>query len=181
MTDVISITSTPTFRDLLGRFAAADTELLAEKRERMRVLGRRMLEIARDEAPSKSGKFRNSLIYRTFEQDNQVGFNLYSAQPLGTYIVMGTKAHKIAPKNANALYFYWPKVGAYVVVPKSGGFKTHMAGGKLWVGKGYVNHPGTQPNPYNKRAYERWEPEALPELRRISTKYIQVIQEASAK
>jgi hypothetical protein len=64
----------------------------------------------------------------------------------------------------------------FAVVPKSGGFKTHVSGGKLWIGKGYVSHPGTQPNEYNFRAYDRWKPEARPRLRQLALRYIAALQ-----
>ncbi len=176
MVDVLQIISKPTFRDLRGRFARADEALLTEKRERIRALGRRYVEIARQEAPERTGKFRKSLIYRTFQSGDEVGFTAYSQQPLGTFIVLGTKPHIIQARQKSALYFFWPKVGMDTIVPKGGGFKTHVAGGRLWIGKGYVNHPGTQPNPYHERAYATWLPEAEIELRRISLKYVEVIQ-----
>jgi hypothetical protein len=78
-------------------------------------------------------------------------------QPLGTFIVRGTKPHIIRAKHAKALYFFWGKVGAFTIVPKSGGFKTHWgADGKLRIGKGHVNHPGTKPNDFIERGHDKW-------------------------
>jgi hypothetical protein len=94
-------------------------------------------------------------------------------EPLATFIIEGTKAHQIAAKQANALFFYWPKIGRNVMVPKGGGFKTHLRGNTLWVGKGHVDHPGTKANPFPTRAMARWMPEARRELARISLRWAQ--------
>ncbi len=168
----LSIEVRPTFRDLQGKFARADKALLDAKREGMRSLGRQWVAIARDEAPKgKTGKFAKSIAFRTFESGSTVGFNTYSAMPLGRFIREGTKAHKIAAKSKKALYFFFGKAGMYAVVPKGGGFKTHVRGGKLWIGKGYVQHPGTRANPYHTRATARWMTLADMELRRMSLRY----------
>ena len=175
--ELIKVTVKPTFRDVRGRFAKADDRMREQKRLSMRYLGMRWVNIAREEAPKgKTGNFARSIIYRTSEQGNNVILQTYAAQPLSTFIVRGTKSHQIPPRLAGALYFFWPKVGMFVVVPKNPKFRTHVSDDKLWVGKGYVDHPGTKPNPYVQRAYARWKPEAQPELRRIALKYISVIQ-----
>lgn len=170
MASTSSLTFNPPLRDIRGRFARADKVLLEEKRKSARILGRRWVEIAREEAPSKTGKFRESIRFRTFTTQKEVGFTTSSKQPLGTFITQGTKPHRIAPRIANALYFFWPKVGAFTVVPKGGGGPTGMVGGKFWIGKGYVNHPGTKPNNYIERAYTRWERDLNKEIKRVSRK-----------
>ncbi len=175
MASTSSVTFNPPLRDVRGRFARADKILLEEKRKSARLLGRRWVEIARDEAPSKTGKFRESIRFRTFVKPKEVGFTTSSAQPLGTFITLGTKPHRIAARKAKALVFFWGKVGKYTIVPKGGGFKTHVSGGKLWIGKGYVNHPGTKPNNYIERTYIRWERELNKEIARMSRSFIKTI------
>lgn len=155
MSDVIRVTAKPPFRDLKGRFTKAEEGLLEDRREMVRALGRRYVEIAREEAPERTGKFKKSLIFRTFIKGQAVGFSAYSAQPLGTYIVEGTQAHIIRAKKARALRF--------------------QVGGE-WVFRRAVHHPGTQANPYHERAQERWEPEAAIQLARISRNYVVALQ-----
>jgi len=167
--------SRPTFRDLAGRFTKAHEQLLADFRDEMRGLGQKFVTFARNEAPKKTGKFARGIRYETFASKGGVGFRLKTPQPLGTFIVKGTKAHIIRAKEASALYFHWDKVGMYTVVPKRGGFRTHASGGKLWVGKGYVNHPGTKPNDFLDRAYRQWQPESRLALNRISTRFTTTI------
>lgn len=167
-----SITFKPTFRDLAGHFAKADKRLLEEKRKSVRYLGKRWVEIAREEAPVRSGEFRDSITFKTFIKNDEISLRTYQAEPLGKWIILGTKRHPIYPKNKSALYFWFGKVGMFAVVPKGGGFRTHVAGGKLWIGKGHVDHPGTKPNPYNARAYARWMPEVEKEINRISTRFV---------
>ena len=158
---VITVTSTPPFRDVLGRFAKAEKQFLESKREGMRNLGRRWVAIARDEAPyGKTGKFRKSIAYRTSQSGSTVGFSTYSAQPLGKWITQGTKAHFIRARRVRFLRFDWPKG------PNGPGIYFFRK----------VNHPGTKPNPYHERATARWMPEADMELRRISRKYVMTVQ-----
>lgn len=158
---LITVTSKPPFRDVAGRFARADKEFLADKRESMRSLGRRWVAIAREEAPmGKTGNFRKSLAFKTSQSGSTVSFSAYSAQPLGKWIVLGTKAHIIRARNARNLRFFW-KDG-----PKGPG--TYFFP--------FVNHPGTKPNPYNQRATDRWMPDADMELRRISRKFVMTMQ-----
>lgn len=171
----------PSFRDTKGRWTEAHEELLEEYRNGMRVLGRQLKSLMQSEAPTgKTGKFKRGIRFRTFSQAGsgrgsgaKLGFKITMPQPLGTWIIKGTKPHIIRAKVAKALYFYWGKVGAYTVVPKAGGFKTHFAGGKLWIGKGYVNHPGTKANPFDQRAYDRWWPGAKAFFARISRSFVQ--------
>lgn len=173
MPNTFDITFKPPLRDVSGRFAKASKALTEKKRDEVRLLGKRWVQIAREEAPQgKTGRFRRSLNYRSFEEGGDVGFRAISAQPLGTFIIMGTKPHEIKARRAGALFFFWQKIGRFVVVPKGGGFRTHVADGKLWVGKGHVDHPGTQPNPYNVRTYEQWKPEAQQAMRRIGRDWI---------
>jgi len=166
------IKSIPTFRELNGRFARAEKELLNARRDEMRAGGSRFVQLAREEAPRKTGKFAEGIRFRTFQEAAALGFKVTTPQPLGKFIIGGTKRHRISAKNAGALRFFWPKVGMMVMVPKGGGFKTHVSGGTLWIGKGYVMHPGTKPNKFIGRAYRRWLPGARAMLARISTRFV---------
>jgi hypothetical protein len=172
-----SITFNPTFRDIRGRFARADANMLRNKQAAVRVLGDRWVEIAKEEAPSRTGKFRQTIRYHVFAKNTggknaEVGFTTSSKQPLGKFIIEGTRPHRIYARKAKALYFFFGKVGMYTVVPKSGGFGTHISGGKLWIGKGYVDHPGTRPNPYVERAYLRWVPEMEKEIEAVADRFV---------
>lgn len=60
-----------------------------------------------------------------------------SQAPYTRYVIEGTAPHVIRPVNAKALRF---EVGGQVVYAKQ------------------VNHPGTKPNPFNVRAYDRSKP-----------------------
>ena len=167
-----SITIKPPLRDIRGRFAKADEILLKGKREAVRVLGRRWVEIAREEAPNKTGNFSETIRFRSFQTGGNIGFTTSAEQPLGNYIVFGTRKHRIYPRSAGALYFFWGKVGMYTVVPKGGKGMTGVSGGKFWIGKGYVNHPGTEANPYAERAYGRWVVEMKKEINKVGYNFV---------
>lgn len=173
MAETSSIVFKPSIRDVKGRFAKATAKLFEHQRKAVRVLARRWVEIARMEAPSKTGKFRKSIKYRELiKGKTQVGFETESKQPLGRFIVFGTRPHKIRARRKKALYFFWGKIGKFTVVPKRGGFATHVADNKLWIGKGYVQHPGTKANPYTERAYVRWIKEMEKQILAVADKYI---------
>lgn len=159
---MISIESRPTFRDLQGRFIKANTQLLSDKRDMMRGLGRSLVRYMRAEAPKGRGEFQKTLRFRSFQTGNTVGFTTSMAKPLGDWIIGGTRPHKIVARNANALRFNWARgpQGAGVYFFKS------------------VNHPGTKPNPFHLRALQRWKPEAKSELLRISTRWKETVERA---
>lgn len=146
--------SIPTFRDLQGRFTKAEEQLLESRRDLMRDLGKRYTEIARDEAPKRTGQFADNIRFRTFIEGNSLGFRISSPQPLGKFIVLGTKPHVIAAKNVQFLRFYWEKG------PEGPGVYFFRS----------VNHPGTKPNRFHDRAYRKWRPEAESSLKMISTR-----------
>ena len=142
----------------------------------VRVLGAKYVEYAREEAPKKSGRFSESISFQEFSDGQTFGFYGLSAKPIGHFIILGTKPHKIAPRNAKALYFFWTKVGVYTVVPKAGNTRTHMAGGKLWIGKGFVQHPGTKPNPFQSRALERLKSDVDSIVAAMVERWVQIFQ-----
>lgn len=172
MPESSSVVFKPTIRDIKGRFAKATKKIVENQRKAVRVLARKWVKIAREEAPSKTGKFRKSIKYTEFTKKNQVGFETESKQPLGKFIVDGTRPHKIRARRKGALYFYFGKAGMWTVVPKKGGFSTHVSDGKLWVGKGFVQHPGTKPNPYVTRAYVRWTKDMEKEIEAVADKFV---------
>jgi len=153
---IASIESRPTFRNLNGRYVKAHKALLEERRTKVRSMARRFVELAQEEAPEgETGKFKESIRWRSYTSSDSVGFTVTSKQPLGTFILKGTKAHEIWPKNAKCLHFYWPK-----------------ANPPGYVCFGMVNHPGTKPNKFIGRAYKRWLPGARADLREISTAFV---------
>ena len=142
--------SRPTFRDTQGRFARATEALINDKRNEMRGLGRLAKRYWQEEAPKKSGDFARGIGFRSFTSGDTVGFTIHTPQPLGSFIIDGTRPHAIVGNPI--LAFYWEKVGRMVF--------THS-----------VAHPGTKPNPFHERAYQRWRPEADAAIRRISTRW----------
>ena len=159
------IKATPTFRDMQGRFAAANAELLNVRRDLMREEGRRMKILAQDEAPGQTYKFKRSIGFRTFVESAAVGFRVHMAQPLGKFIQEGTIRHPISAVRGMALRFFWAEG------PQGPGIYFFKS----------VNHPGTAANPFMKRAYRKWRPHGVVALRRISTWYVRTIQGRSAK
>jgi hypothetical protein len=150
-------------------------QLVQETKPLVRVLGAKYVGYAREEL-KKPGRFSEAISFQEFADGQSFGFYGLSPKPIGHFIILGTKPHKIAPRRANALYFFWTKVGMYTVVPKGGGFKTHVAGGKLWIGKGFVQHPGTPPNPFPSRALERLKADVDRILSTLAERWIQIVQ-----
>lgn len=163
-------------RNLGKAMRASFDQLAKEARPLVRQLGKKYVEYARAEAPRRSGRFSESITFQEFGDGQSFGFHGLSAKPVGHFIILGTRPHRIAPRTASALHFFWTKVGVYTVVPKGGGFKTHMAGGKLWIGKGFVQHPGTKPNPFPARALERLKVDVDKLLQTLADRWIQILE-----
>lgn len=94
----------------------------------------------------RRGRLRDSIRYERpiATPDNLVmSFNAYT--PYARYVLDGTKEHDIYPKAARYLHF------------------TGRGGGDVFVGprgsSAHVHHPGTKPNPFNKKAMDRVRPE----------------------
>ena len=138
----------PTFRALNGRFVKANKKLFEDRRDGMRDQGRRMKELMQEEAPEKTGAFKKRIGFITFVQSDTTGFRIRMPQPLGKWIVAGTRAHVIRAKKKKALW--WE--GARHPVKQ-------------------VNHPGTKKNPFTIRAAKRWFPSAKKWLATISLRY----------
>ena len=172
MSGLIEVTIKPPFRDVAGRFTKANEELIKAKRDEMRALGAYLVDRLRAEAPKgKTGKFAESHSFKTFERGTDIELRTYSASPLGQFIRLGTKPHIIRAKYAKALAFHWPKVGMMTFVPRAGFPYTGEINGAFWIGKGYVNHPGTPPNPYQERALQGMSPAMSAALSKMAGRY----------
>lgn len=143
--------SRPTFRDIQGRFVAANAALLEDKRDMTRDLGRRFVAIAREEARGgPSGTIANQTNFRTFVSGDVSGFQTRLG-PIAKWHIQGTgiygpRGRLIVPVKKKALHF------------KSLGIV------RMWS-------RGVKPDPYISRAHKRWEPESSAALRRISTRW----------
>lgn len=154
------ITSDPTARELTRRVLSAKDGLATDRRAMLRGQGRRFVQLAQSEAPKKTGVFAAGIRYRTFTSGDVDELRVYTPQPLGKWILEGTKPHVITPRGPGyPLRFFWPKVGRVVRFMR-------------------VNHPGTKANPFLSRAYRRWLPGARGDLRQIAINWTRRIQGA---
>lgn len=162
-------------KDLKGRISQATEEMQADILSSAKIIGEHLVMHLQGQAPQKTGQFAQGIESDIETISGGAAIRTYSPKPLGNFILMGTRPHKIAARNANALYFFWPKVGMDVIVPRDGGFTTHIGKGKLWIGKGYVDHPGTRPNDFVGRAFRIEEPEIEFELTKISENWVKKV------
>jgi hypothetical protein len=83
----------------------------------------------------RPGTLRDSINKRLVNAATDLGFaaEVGTDDPVGFWHHEGTQPHRILPRRAPALVFYWPKVGHVVSLPA-------------------VNHPGTRPNRFLTRA-----------------------------
>jgi len=147
----------PTFRDLRGRFAAANEDLFESRRELIRIEARRFVEIAGDEAPGGAGHtVANQIGFATFNEGDVLGFRtrlgqIASWQSIGTGLY-GPLGQVIRPKSARVLHFFIEGTEFF----------------RAWV-------RGVRPNAYLGRAYRRWLPGAGENLRKIALRYSRVL------
>jgi hypothetical protein len=161
---MFTVTFEADFKNLQGKIVRANKRLFENQRESVRVLGRKWVEIIREEAPvgtptekdprRKGRTLRESALYRTFIENRTIGFRGYTEQPISSYVVYGTKGHPIVAKNAKALHFFWKKKGNQEMLLKS------------------VEHPGTKANPFTVRAATRLATEYSAALNRVADQWV---------
>lgn len=144
----------PPFRDAAGRFTKATEQLLRDHRTVVQNVGRWYVAIAKQEAPSKTGEFKNSIGYRTQVIGQSIKLEVVMMQPLGDWIIKGTKRHPIVGNPI--LRFFWQKG------PDGPGIYYFRR----------VMHPGTKPNRFNERAWKKARPYAEDQLRKIGRDWV---------
>lgn len=94
-------------------------------------------------AAEGGGTLRDSRVVRFAEGPTTMGFEVTYPVDYAVYTDLGTVAHEIP----GPLAFFWKEVGAWVIVPAAGKIKGGgtfwTKDGKLIIGKGHVDHPGT--------------------------------------
>jgi len=152
---MLRVEITPPIRDLQGRYAKAEPTLVKLQRENLRVVGRKVVVIAKEEAPKgKTRKFSQGIQFKTYQRSagGQMELRVTDPQPLGTWIRGGTRPHVIVPVRAQVLHF------------------VTEAGVEVFTRK--VHHPGTKPNPYHERTMKRMKPEIDQELAKLGKKFV---------
>lgn len=161
MSIIFKATVQPPFRNIQGRFVAANKAMLEQQRESMKVLGKLWLEEVQREAPQgKTGKLRSGHSFKTFETGGKVQLRTYAPQPIATWITKGTKAHLIVARRARALAFEWP-----------GGPRSTKRNTRMHFYK-WVWHPGTKANDYLGRVHRVWMPFAQDELKKMGRTFV---------
>lgn len=148
----IQIVFNPPLRDIAGRFAKAKDEHQRLAVEQMKFLGRTFVGLEQSEAPKRTLKFASGIRFFPFVDGDTVGFKAISPGPLGDYIKFGTRPHEI--RGNPMLKFFWD------TGPRGAGVYFFRS----------VHHPGTKPNPYHERAFEKWEPIAEESQRETGNK-----------
>lgn len=113
---------------------------LTAMREGLQVAPRRIvMEYAKvlkpamqDEAPVRTGALRRGIHYRTEGSGLQATARFYDDEEYVTFVVGGTRPHIIRPRHRRALF--WPGARRPVL---------------------FVRHPGTKPNDFPARAFDR--------------------------
>ncbi len=147
----------PTFRDLQGRFAEANEDLLESRRELIRIEARRYVELAGEESPGGPGHtVAEQIGYATFVEADVMGFRarlgqIARWQSIGTGIY-GPFGVVIRPKTARALHFFIDGEEFF----------------RAWV-------RGVKPNAYLGRAYRRWFAGAGENLRKVALRYSRIL------
>lgn len=108
-------------------------------------------------APVDTGNLRGGISMTMRVSQTTVTGRIENRVKYDEFVQRGTEPHTIRAKQAKALVFNWKRMGGVrTVVPKKptkwGGLRKGKTGTVLWIGKGYVNHPGTKARPYMYRA-----------------------------
>lgn len=118
---------------LLDHVSTTETRVRAEK----------VRQRAEQIAPSRTGKLARS----TEVQQDGTAHRVIATAPYSGAVERGAAPHVIRATNATALVFNWEnRGGVKTVVPRDGYPWTGFTkGGVLVIGKGFVEHPGTEP------------------------------------
>jgi hypothetical protein len=122
-------------------------------------------------APKKTGNLANSMQFTMRARRTFIAGRVESRVKYFMPVHDGSAPHRIVARRKKALAFFWPKVGAMTLVPKkrggtgyaiSKGRKGRKGKGKIspggrifFIGKGYVNHPGTKARPFLMTALDQ--------------------------
>lgn len=117
-----------------------------------KMVGPAMVSEMRDEAPVSSGKLRDAI--RALNEPMRVRVGPFGIE-YNKFVVEGTRAHEIKPKNKSVLMF---KIGGKTVYAKS------------------VKHPGTKANPYMTISSKRVMDRLLPKLGQLQIDVIKTGQ-----
>lgn len=120
-----------TLDQLAGVIGAAPDVLRRDSEQILTVAADGIAERMRREAPVKTGALRDSIKVTTEPGKRIIGPDV----PYADFVVLGTAPHRIEAKPGSVLAF---AVGGETVFAK------------------YVNHPGTKPNPFVRRALESY-------------------------
>lgn len=107
--------------------------------------------------PVNTGNLKNSQTMTMRARRTFVAGTVETRVKYAEWVMRGTPPHTIRARRKKALAFNWKAQGnVRVVVPKSGKGPTGLRKGKrgvvLYIGKGYVKHPGTKARPFMYRA-----------------------------
>lgn len=86
---------------------------------------------------NRPGRLRSSIRYERNTSGSTVSAKFTAYTPYAGYVIGGTKPHVIRPVAARYLMFYQGETQRFSKM---------------------VNHPGTKPNPFNRRAVDRMMP-----------------------
>jgi hypothetical protein len=112
------------------------------------------LNLANVRTPVKTGNLRGANQMTMRARRTSVTGTITNRTKYALAVHNGTRPHTIKAKRAKALAFFWAKAGGVqTFVPKRPGGGTGLRrsrSGKvsLWIGKGFVRHPGTKARPW---------------------------------
>ena len=142
-------------RAFLTRFRRAERNLAPNRQEMLRNEAKQLQAFARFEAPQgRTGRFRQSIVAEAFETGTDGRIELSSGRPIGRFIRFGTKPHLI--RGNPILAFQWAAGPA--------------GPGTYFYRK--VQHPGTKPDDFAKRAVTRWLPRGRIAVRQIGLDFV---------
>lgn len=109
----------PAFRDIAGRFAKANEQLLDDARRRLRSEGPVIVDMARKHLRAKTGKYSSAKLEQGIRYNTRIAGETVK---LNVTAPGHARQHRIAARYASSLAFNWPKVGMITFVPKRSGF-----------------------------------------------------------
>ena len=170
----------PSAKELASRFKfGADVVNQGQRTMMSQRLGPQLLGMVQSEAPRKTGKFASGITLKMAGEGPNVSFQIGIPRPLGQWIQEGTRPHIITPKGAGyPLRFTVGGAGSSWSGGNTQRFR-NIATGRFTAGKPVfaylVHHPGTKPNRFVDRAYQKWLPNAQREINELARAYVRAV------
>ena len=150
----LKIQNLPQLKEALNQYPQISTPILQKA-----IVGTQII-LSKYTKKNDPVPYRTGFLLASFRfQTGQLYARWFPTAKYAAFVEYGTRPHVIAPKNGRVLAWQsGGSAGAYTTSASGRSYyKSGSSGGMVFAA--YVNHPGTQPNPYMQKIVDKATPE----------------------